>query len=151
MEKASSGIKFSRLQVPIRLIYVGTVHRSQGTTLDRAVVDLRKDLWERGQLYVALSRIRDPHNLCIMLPPAPEREPEDEQVEPQSAEEEEQQEDIPIRVTVDEEMMTIISDMYRNKTSESNDQTKNTEEIQTIQEPVQIVEIQLPRMKKAKL
>jgi hypothetical protein len=111
-------------------------------TLDRAVVDLRKDFWEHGQLYVALSRITDPHNMCILLPPEPEIIAEDQQVEPQSAEEEEQQEDISIRVTVDEQMMTIISDMYPSKTNESDDETKSLEDIQTSQEPVEILEIQ---------
>jgi hypothetical protein len=136
MEKVASGIKFSRMQVPIKLIYAGTVHRSQGMTLHRAVIDLRKDFWEHGQLYVALSRVTDPCNLCVLLPPPPERE----------TEEEEQQEDIPIRVTVDQEMMNIISDIYkfRNETNLRQDETKHTEELKTTQEPVQILEVHQP-------
>jgi hypothetical protein len=61
-------MKFAPWKLPIRLIFAGTVHRSQGMTLDRAVVDLRALFWEHDQLYVALSRMRDPRNLCVLLP-----------------------------------------------------------------------------------
>ena len=37
-------------------------------TLSRGVIDLRSQLWEHGQLYVALSRFRDPSDICILLP-----------------------------------------------------------------------------------
>jgi hypothetical protein len=41
-------------------------------TLERALVDLRRDFWEHGQLYVALSPIKDLRNLhiYILLPPS---------------------------------------------------------------------------------
>jgi ATP-dependent exoDNAse (exonuclease V) alpha subunit len=68
MEKVSNGIKFARWQVPILLIYVGIVHRSQGMTLGRAVIELMTNFWEHGQLYVALSRVTEPVNLCFLLP-----------------------------------------------------------------------------------
>jgi hypothetical protein len=68
MEKDCNGMKFQRWQVPVRLIFAGTVHRSQGMTLNRAVIDCRTKFWEHGQLYVALSRVRNPKNLCILLP-----------------------------------------------------------------------------------
>jgi hypothetical protein len=69
MEKTSNGMKFVRWQVPLRLLFAGTVHRSQGMTLQRAVIDCRTQLWEHGQLYVALSRVKRPDDLCILLPP----------------------------------------------------------------------------------
>jgi hypothetical protein len=68
MEKDSNGLKFVRWQIPLRLVFAGTVHRSQEMTLGRAVVDLRTHYWEHGQLYVALSRVRSPVDLCILLP-----------------------------------------------------------------------------------
>lgn len=67
-EGETNGIKFIRHQVPLRPLYSGTIHKSQGMTLDRVVVDLRSDFWEHGQLYVALSRVRDPSKICILLP-----------------------------------------------------------------------------------
>jgi hypothetical protein len=39
MEKKVNGVKFLRWQGPLRLAFAGTVHRSQGMTLARAVVD----------------------------------------------------------------------------------------------------------------
>ena len=64
----TNGIHFVRTQVPLKPIFAGTVHKSQGMTLTKGVIDLRSQLWEHGQLYVAFSRFKDPQNICILLP-----------------------------------------------------------------------------------
>ena len=49
---------------PLTLAYATTIHKAQGTTLDELMVDLRS-LWEPGQAYVALSRMRSADGLKI--------------------------------------------------------------------------------------
>lgn len=49
---------------PLSLGYATTIHKSQGSSVDRLLVNLRS-VWEFGQSYVALSRVRSPEGLFI--------------------------------------------------------------------------------------
>jgi hypothetical protein len=47
-----------RIQYPLRLAYSTTFNGCSGLTLDKAVLDLRTEVFAHGQLYTALSRVR---------------------------------------------------------------------------------------------
>ncbi|MFA5800466.1 MAG: helix-turn-helix domain-containing protein [Candidatus Peribacteraceae bacterium] len=49
---------------PVTLAWATTIHKAQGASLDCMIVDLHR-LWEPGQAYVALSRVRSGNGLMI--------------------------------------------------------------------------------------
>lgn len=58
-------------QFPLRLAWAVTIHKSQGKTYDRAIIDLGQRSFAPGQTYVALSRITALDGLYMTRPLRP--------------------------------------------------------------------------------
>lgn len=58
-------------QFPLRLAWAVTIHKSQGKTYDRAVIDLGSGAFAPGQTYVALSRLTSLDGLYLSRPLRP--------------------------------------------------------------------------------
>ena len=67
---SASGGSCSRLQLPLKLAWAVTIHKSQGLTLDKVVVDVGKKEFSAGLTFVACSRVRRLKDL-LFDPPFP--------------------------------------------------------------------------------
>ncbi|XP_036139477.1 ATP-dependent DNA helicase pif1-like [Monomorium pharaonis] len=56
-----------RRQFPIKIAFAMTINKSQGQTFDKIAIDLRKDIFNHDQLYMAFSRVRSWKSLKIDL------------------------------------------------------------------------------------
>jgi ATP-dependent exoDNAse (exonuclease V) alpha subunit len=58
-------------QLPVRLAWAVTIHKAQGKTFDRVIIDLGAGAFESGQTYVALSRCRTLEGIILAKPLQP--------------------------------------------------------------------------------
>lgn len=56
------------VQYPLRLSWAVTIHKAQGLTFDKVVLDVGRGTFSHGQLYVALSRCRSLEGLVLKRP-----------------------------------------------------------------------------------
>jgi len=52
-------------QLPLILAWGITIHKAQGITLENAIIDIGNDIFETGQMYVALSRLKNLDGLYL--------------------------------------------------------------------------------------
>ena len=74
-------------QYPLRLAWAITIHKSQGLTFDRAIIDANQS-FAPGQVYVALSRCRTLEGLVLATPLQPRAIINDERVDAYIAQQE---------------------------------------------------------------
>ena len=55
-------------QFPLQLGYAMTIHKSQGKTLSKVIIDISRGAFAHGQTYVALSRTRTANDMHIVKP-----------------------------------------------------------------------------------
>ena len=59
---------FARHQFPIRPAFAVTINKSQGSTYNKVGINLTSHVFSHGQLYVALSRVKDWASVTVLLP-----------------------------------------------------------------------------------
>uniref|UniRef100_A0A183CA59 ATP-dependent DNA helicase n=1 Tax=Globodera pallida TaxID=36090 RepID=A0A183CA59_GLOPA len=67
-DKAPGGLKYERLQFPIKPAFAMTILKGQGQTIRTVGIDLEREVFSHGQLYTAFSRASDGNNVRVYAP-----------------------------------------------------------------------------------
>jgi len=67
-DKINADVIGTFTQYPLRAAWAITIHKSQGKTFDRVIIDMGRGAFEHGQTYVALSRCRTLEGIVLKQP-----------------------------------------------------------------------------------
>ena len=67
-QKIDTEIAGSFRQLPLRLAWAVTIHKSQGKTFDKVIIDIGRGTFAHGQIYVALSRCTSFEGITLKKP-----------------------------------------------------------------------------------
>ncbi len=67
-DEIKSDIEGQFIQYPVKLCYAISIHRAQGQTFDKIIVDLGRGAFAHGMVYVALSRCRTLEGISLRVP-----------------------------------------------------------------------------------
>lgn len=59
--------EFKRIQFPMQLCFFMTINKIQGKSLNKVGLYLRRSVFTHGQLYIAVSRVKSPNGLYILI------------------------------------------------------------------------------------
>jgi len=64
--KENNTLSVEKTQIPLIVAYACTIHKVQGATLDLAIIDAGPSVFQFGQIYTALSRVRTLEGLYLL-------------------------------------------------------------------------------------
>ena len=137
-------------QYPVVLAWATTIHKMQGSSLEQAIMDLGSNVFEAGQIYVGLSRVKSLEGLYLtkfnprviktnpkvreFYRQLPTLDIEVEEVEEEEVEEEVEEEAEPLTKTITMEQRDVLKVVKMEADSNKGQKWTNEEELLLLQE-----------------